>query len=44
MNTVQYTVVAQQMESKGLVSVSYFLRFMQAVGYLGNTCTPQYSK
>jgi hypothetical protein len=43
-NLLQYTVVAQQMESKGIVSISNFLWFIQTLGYLGNTCTPQYSK
>jgi len=43
-NALQYTVVAQQTESKGIVSVSNFLKFIQILGYLGNTCTPQYSK
>jgi hypothetical protein len=43
-NSLQYTAVAQQMESKGRVSISNFLRFIQTVGYLGNTCTPQCSK
>ena len=43
-NPLQYTVVAQQMESKGVVSISNFLKSIQILGYLGNTCTPQYSK
>jgi hypothetical protein len=33
-NVVQYTVVAQQMERKGTVSISNFLRFIQIPGYL----------
>jgi hypothetical protein len=41
---VQYSAVAQQVQRKGTVSVSNFLRFIQTVGYLGNTCTPQYSR
>jgi hypothetical protein len=43
-NPLQYTVVAQQMESKGRVSIPNFLRFIQILRYLGNTCTPQYSR
>jgi hypothetical protein len=31
-------------QRKGTVSISYLLRFIQTVGYLGNTCTPQYSR
>jgi hypothetical protein len=34
MNLVDYTIVAQVMESKGIVSVSYFLRFIQILGSL----------
>ena len=43
-NPLEYTIVAQQMESKGIVSISYFLRFIQILGYFGDTCTPKYSK
>ena len=43
-NPLQCTVVAQQMESEGIVSVSNFLMFIQILGYFGITCTAQYSK
>jgi hypothetical protein len=43
-NPLQYTIVAQQMESKGIGSISNFLQFIQILGYVANTCTPQYSK
>jgi hypothetical protein len=39
-NPLEYTIVAQQLESKGRVSIC-FLRFIQFLGYLGNT--PKYS-
>ena len=42
-NLLGHTVVAQHMESKGIISV-YFLMLMHILGYLCNTCTPQYSK
>jgi len=32
------------MESEGIVSILNSFRFMQILGYLCNTCTPQYSK
>jgi hypothetical protein len=40
----QYTVVAEQMESKCILSISYFLRLIQILDYLGYTCTAQYGK
>jgi len=43
-NPLQYSIVAQQMESEDIVSISNFFRFMQILGYFGNTCMPQYSK
>ena len=43
-NPLEYTIVAQQMESEGIVSISYFFRFIQILGYFGDTCTPKYSK
>jgi hypothetical protein len=43
-NRLEYAIVAQQLESKGTVLVSYFLRFIQILVYPGNTCTTKYSK
>ena len=42
-NLLEHTVVAQHLESKGIVSV-YLLMFMHILEYLGNTCTSKYSK
>jgi len=42
-NPLQCTIVVQHQESKGIVSL-HFVRFIQILGYLANTCTPKFSK